>query len=1582
MEDEDARYWISNSDGEHVAVRPKGRLGATGLLLLQVHLRPRPVTGRSAEGGDSNYGSLLQRAGRTPLLSDRTYTLTYKVDNQEPETFYKSFASTDFDSAMPDCTSDNPLYPRSCSTEAQAMQSSWESGVYRPKECNVGTPALAGSYVNPYVYATEAPLNGRRYGAFHFETIRGGGITTPGDTFRRADYQIDCGGNSKTWFFTIDQKIVYLCPLGFKGTSVGFTAAKPPIEGTRWCVPMDPLPSIKVTLRQYDSCPVNAHPCFPGTGDKMRLEPDFQISGWTFARVYHSLAELDSGNISTGWSTTFSDRVIAGVLPAYVTPDGFYEGSVSAGGSRYRSLVHQERVIEKIGSPLIGYRVTYGSEIREFDVDGRLVLLRDANDAGRNVTVSYAGDNVSQLLTAQGRRTMFEYEAGRLSRIVRPDGSAIEYAYDAAENLSAVRQAGGVKQYIYNESGRSGSDKTHLLTGIIDETGHRYATFSYDGDGRVTGSQLEGDDGPVEATRVTYTGADTVQVSTDGLGTRTITYASNQYRRPLTLSDVRGTVSNTYSSAQLIRNVDRTGNTTTYAYEGGFLSSVETAASTQSWRKVFYTRDALGRETKREIRGSETGSSLAVLSTVKHGYLASGARFATCEVDPAVSGASAYVCGAQTPAPAGVRQTLLTYCADADVQMGVCPLTGLVVAIDGPRSDVVDTTKFQYYPSDHPDCAVRIADCLWRKGDLWKVMNAAGQVSETLRYDAMGRAASLRDANGVTTDFIYDFHGRLTSSVVAGGGTPDQTTRIDYYPNGLVSSITLPDGSFTSYAYDGAHRLAAVVDADGNAIHYTLDAAGKRIGEDVRDEHGTLRRTMSRTYDAFGRLNAVTDATGNRALFSYDANGNLNRATDALGRVTKREYDARGQVLSVTEDADGIGATTGVVRNANDAIREVVDPNGLRTLYQYNAFGELVRLSSPDTGQTNYAYDSAGNPLSTKDARDETTAFKHDALNRLISTTFSDARLNMAYDYDVAPSDCDPFESFPAGRLARMTDASGETRYCNDRFGNVTRKVQQIGELAFTVQYAYTSAGRLSSLQYPDGMRVDYVRDAAGRTTEIGLTQAGGDRQVLVTNVSHHPFGNVAGWTFAGGRTITRTVDLNYRPSTISSAAPGQPGSQYAYGWDAAGNLTSLGANQTPGSAAIEFAYDGLNRLTEFKDKVTGAVIEGYTYDATGNRTTVSNAIGVQTYRYAPASHRLLSVGDVDRRYDAAGNTVFIGQDNVAFQYNAAGRMSRAERGTGSVVEYIYNGHGERVCRGLADTRIYSIFDEDGRWLGDFDGEAAVQLVVWMDDLPVSVIAQGKVHFIETDHLGTPRAVIDTYRNVPIWTWDMAGEAFGNSAPDEDPDRDGTAFTFDMRFPGQRYDSATGLNHNYFRDYDFGIGRYVQSDPLGLAAGPSTYGYANGMPTGAYDPFGLKAIRQPSTPPKRGEKGSIRCEGGSVVPYVRWGALDSYQKECLGDCLLAHERSHAADANRADPGICRYYSWLGGIGPLGDVTFDTMEELRATELAAHRVELQCLKSKRSPLSCDNDVCRNVIQDRINQIEQIFIPRVENGTYWD
>ena len=101
--------------------------------------------------------------------------------------------------------------------------------------------------------------------------------------------------------------------------------------------------------------------------------------------------------------------------------------------------------------------------------------------------------------------------------------------------------------------------------------------------------------------------------------------------------------------------------------------------------------------------------------------------------------------------------------------------------------------------------------------------------------------------------------------------------------------------------------------------------------------------------------------------------------------------------------------------------------------------------------------------------------------------------------------------------------------------------------------------------------------------------------------------------------------------------------------------------------------------------------------------------------------------------------------------------------------------------------------------------------------------------------------MIDPDRNVVIWSWYIQGEPFGDSQPNQDPDGDGKPFTLDLRFPGQRYDSATGLYQNDQRDYDPKTGRYLQSDPIGLEGGIDPFAYVGNNPLMYVDLFGLKS---------------------------------------------------------------------------------------------------------------------------------------------
>lgn len=113
-----------------------------------------------------------------------------------------------------------------------------------------------------------------------------------------------------------------------------------------------------------------------------------------------------------------------------------------------------------------------------------------------------------------------------------------------------------------------------------------------------------------------------------------------------------------------------------------------------------------------------------------------------------------------------------------------------------------------------------------------------------------------------------------------------------------------------------------------------------------------------------------------------------------------------------------------------------------------------------------------------------------------------------------------------------------------------------------------------------------------------------------------------------------------------------------------------------------------------------------------------------------------------------------------------------------------------------------------------------------------------QIYYLQGDHQGTPRIATDGANKV-VWRNQPLGEPFGLSAVEEDPDGDGQTFVLNLRFPGQYYDKETATHYNMQRDYDPATGRYLQSDPIGLAGGINTYAYVGGNPLQFVDPWGL-----------------------------------------------------------------------------------------------------------------------------------------------
>lgn len=881
---------------------------------------------------------------------------------------------------------------------------------------------------------------------------------------------------------------------------------------------------------------------------------------------------------------------------------------------------------------------------------------------------------------------------------------------------------------------------------------------------------------------------------------------------------------------------------------------------------------------------------------VSHRYNARGQEIARCEIDPAIDfdsslpGVQPYECGSLPDAPAGARQTRTIYCDQVDTRVpdpvGTpgenlakgCPLPGLVRRIDGPRVDVADHTTLEYRLFDDASCTASPTQCSFRKGDAWRTINALGHVTETLTYDGAGRPTRRRDANGVFVDSSYHPRGWLRSRTVRaradGSASPDDAvTTFEYDARGNPTRTTYPDGRFDARVYDAANRVVSVSDNTGAHVDYVLDAMGERVVEKTFGSVGAtdLRRRMAREFDAQGRLagrrDALTasgiqlppsqldDPAAGRlvATYGYDANDQLQLVLDGLNRESGMVRDALGRVVETRRDRSGTDPSTrdarvAVTYDARGNVRTVTDPNGLVTSYRFDAFGNTDRVDSPDAGVTQLAYDPARNLMTHTDARGVVRSGTFDALNRVTRLTYSGSVAPTTFEYDAVMADCLVGEAHARGRLVRTTAPGGEVRMCYDLRGNLVRRVQVSGTIALTTAFGYDRADRVTSITYPGGMTVVFKRDAVGRVQSISTK----DGLSVVAKAGYEPWGPLNVMEFGDGSNLRKAHDANYRPDYVDSSSA--VGIHIDVGTDVVGNVTSM-ADTIGGVPTRRYRYDALDRLTRVGDG-NDAQLLAWTYDPSGDRQSSQAGVAApESYAFAPGSHRLGSVGGRAREYDANGNTTAISTPigPKVLRYDDRNRLSGSSS-AGIDASYTRDAMGNRLGKQVAGITRRFVHDSQGHLLGEYgESGSVIAEYIWLDDAPVALrlgpAHGGALHFIQSDHQGIPRRIASGSgrRAVVRWDWSAFADPFGAEQPaamDTCPPTGPcttSPFEFNLRFPGQYFDSETGLNHNLHRDYDATTGRYVEADPVGLRGGISVYGYVGGNPLGHVDPEGLRA---------------------------------------------------------------------------------------------------------------------------------------------
>jgi len=689
--------------------------------------------------------------------------------------------------------------------------------------------------------------------------------------------------------------------------------------------------------------------------------------------------------------------------------------------------------------------------------------------------------------------------------------------------------------------------------------------------------------------------------------------------------------------------------------------------------------------------------------------------------------------------------------------------------------------------------------------------------------------------------------------------------------------------------------------------------------------------------------------------YGYDAEGRLTTvnlpkgAGQPAARQNTHSYDGLGRRTGTVLAPAAPGAsqpTIGYGYDHRDQLTRVTDPRKLDTTYDPSGLGNIGTQVSPDTGTTTSTYWEDGRLKTRTDARGKLFSYFYDDLGRLTTVSYS-AGAASQYEYDGGTTT--PNNS--TGQLSKITDESGNTVWAHDGLGRVLSKTQTVTangtSKTFVLSQAWadsgTAAGKLQSQTYPSKAQLNYTYDAAGRLQSITYnpvkTNGSGTNLnqtiTLASAIGYDGLNQPKTWTWGSGKAYSRSFDEQGRLKSYPLGDPAGTGKaaglMRTIGYDDAGRIASFTHTNAAGTGSAFdqfFFHDGLDRLEQQQQAAT---TYGYGYDLSHNRTSQSVGATTTTNTIKATSNRMASEGTTSFTYDNAGSLKNDG--TITYTHSARGRLASVALSAGTV-SYLYNALEQRVVKGSTNATLvpgnlrYFVHDEAGHVIGEYDQDGnPVYEVVYLGDTPIAVITQvrtgsgdtlnvaTKTSYVYSDHLDTARVIVRASDHFIQWRWDQA-EAYGNTPPNNNPNALG-AFAFNLRFPGQLYDSESNLVYNHHRYYDASTGRYVESDPIGLEGGINTYAYVGGSPLSHTDAAGLQAAwpgvpgfppiivpSNPSTPSQKPFYPDLPG-GPTYTPSPSW--WPSWARDWMESRsdLSPQERAQQAQERKAYSQVCK-----------------------------------------------------------------------------
>lgn len=725
--------------------------------------------------------------------------------------------------------------------------------------------------------------------------------------------------------------------------------------------------------------------------------------------------------------------------------------------------------------------------------------------------------------------------------------------------------------------------------------------------------------------------------------------------------------------------------------------------------------------------------------------------------------------------------------------------------------------------------------CFDCKAGLTQILDPLGGVQKFLR-DETGKVAVELDQNQNPIRILYDKSGEPIAKVNPFGRRiriPDDPNIADPLEHRVPSSpVEYEYGNLFNWRRIRLPQRADVtfLPLSSNAKRFVVvsdEQSGIPIGEEKFKVGpiGTLwwpRPKLGRIFDELGTLMQQQDEFGRLRAWSYDASENVSEYVDFDGSKWSYEHGSWHLTRGLKNP---LGAEVSFSYTASGNVASCTDAGGTRSEYRYDFNDHRVEVKRHGSVRETYERDAFGNLLSKRggDGR--------------ILLTFEIGPGNLPTKRTLASGDEHVFQYDKSGRHLVAATKKDFVEFAYDSFGNrvLDHRNGKGVRLKFEgwrkpTEWVYFGRFPVNYARHTDDLFV--ICDPGGKSHRIRFYTGG-----IVERI------------FSNGTHETAQYDSLKRCLFKSVDRVAGPIWNRSYRWSGEGELRAIEDNTF---GQVRHEYDAAHRLCR---RFVGGFVEDYVMDHAdnlisqpglsevtlqhGNRLRAANGFH---FEYNDRNHirvRESSSGQVRYSYDSRDQLVRVDTPSGTWEaeYDALGRRTR-KTWAGHTTEYYW--HGDQLAsevRSGGQLRIYMYADP-----------LAVTPLLFLDyDSLASKPDSCRRYFVLADQIGTPCSVEDEH-GTEVWSAHV--EPFGRAHV-----RLGAKIEFNFRFPGHYFDAELGLHYNRFRNYDPCLGRYLQSDPWGIAGGFNIYAYCSN-PLLKVDVRGLGAGNEKDDPAKQDEEGT------------------------------------------------------------------------------------------------------------------------------